>query len=166
MGFYCYLSQVRFPSGEKLYWFRSARRPVPNTPCIAWARGKKTEGKIASSIYCVTSKRSVEGITGFPASRIAPLISYAVADHSDTVLFPIGPIQIPSRFQASPPCPDIIAQKYRQIVCDGMDLPLVVSLDLHILQDGYASYLVYRMLGRETVPVVFVYSSYGNSKKE
>ena len=152
MGYY--LSQVRLPRGKKLYWFRSDGHPVPNTQCIAWAKGRKESGIVVSSVHVDDGQTAVK-ITGRPFSSIAPLISYAKLESHDGASLPIDNIRVPSSFQMCMPQPCKIAEKYQRILC-GEDIPLIVEKSTHTLRDGYASFLVYRMLGRSSAPIIYV----------
>jgi len=153
----CYLSKVQFPNCGKLYWFRSEQCPQIGSECKAWARGRKTLGKIAKTYYA-PNERVVLGIAHIPLPRIAPLISYATQYHSDSVSIPIGHVHVSPQFYEHFPQPEKIMKKYRQIVFEGVDLPLVIERSTSLLKDGFAAYLIYTMLRRDQVPVVYVTS--------
>lgn len=155
MGYY--LSQVRFLKCQKLYWFRSDQCPQTGCECLAWSRGKQTPCKIVKTCYA-QNERAAMDITDIPFSHIAPLISYPTQHHSDSVLVPIAHINVPPRFYEHFPRPEKLMEKYQKIVFEGINLPIVVERSTGFLKDGFAAYLIYVMMRRDQVPVVYVTS--------
>lgn len=156
MGYF--VSQVKLPNSQKLYWFMSAAMPKVGASCVALVKqGTEQELGIVERTYFASDNNDVKKITSRDIEQLAPLLSYWYSTEADGMAWrPLPSIRISKGFLRTPPSTDKIAHYYKKIAHKGEYVPLEINKGSNTLSDGYCAFLVYRMMGIRNVPCYLV----------